>query len=125
MADAKRCDVCSTHYDPTTQGTRLQNTEAGRDDDVHDICTPRCLLTLAQRRCPAATVTLSSNGDDLSGLVQKLSLTMDVVEFEDEWAPGDHAIVVDASLFRQAQAMVEAMVDLVLQVQEEEPEASS
>lgn len=124
MADAKRCDVCSTHYDPATQGTRLQNTEVGREDDVHDICTPRCLLALAQRRCPASTVTLSSNGDDISSTVQKLSLTMDVVEADHDWMPS-HLTAVEADLFQQAQVMVEELVSLVLRVTEPEPEGES
>lgn len=123
MADAKRCDVCSTHYDPAKSGTRLQNTELGRDDDVHDICTPSCLLSFAERRAPTHLVTISSD-DDLAGLVQRLSLTMGVVELDDVTGLGDDVALVDADLFQQAQAMVEEMVALALQVQDEEPEAS-
>lgn len=125
MADAKRCDICSTHYDPLKRGTRLQNTELGREDDVHDICTPSCLLSLAERRAPTHLVTISSDADDLSALIQRLVLTMDVLELDaDEmWSGPNGATLVDTSLFQQAQVMVEEMVALVLHVQE--PDASS
>lgn len=125
MADAKRCDVCDTHYDPLSHGFKLTPTVPYRtvsDPDEWDICSFLCLLRLAQRRNPAATATLSSNGDDLSALIQKLSLTMDVVVHESGWNPPD-MLLVDEELFNQTQAMVEEMVGLVLQVQE--PDASS